>query len=104
MIWEGLKNRIFKTEHVEAIYEERFNICRVCENLDTTGEGCHVQATAPCCNKNTGGCGCSLALKLRSLSSSCPIKKWEAVVNEQEEEMIRQQILNNRLNDTQDTR
>lgn len=97
LIWEGLKNNIFKTEHVEEIYEQRFEICRVCENLDTTGEGCHVQGTQPCCNKNTGGCGCSLALKLRSLSSDCPLGKWKAVVTEQEEEMIRQQIVNKNL-------
>ncbi len=97
-----MKNNLFKTEHVEAVYEERFKVCESCENLDTIGEGCHMPGTHPCCNKNTGGCGCSLALKLRSLSSECPIGKWKAVVTQQEEDMIRNQLLNERLNGTQD--
>lgn len=98
-IWEGLKNNIFKDEHVEAVYEERMDICRRCEVLDTTGEGCHVPTTAPCCNKNKGGCGCSLALKLRSLSTDCPLDKWKAVVTTQEEDMIKSQILNKKMSD-----
>ena len=98
-IWEGLRNNIFKTDHVEAVYEERNNICRSCENMDETGDGCHIPGTAPCCNKNTGGCGCSLSVKLRSLSTNCPIGKWSAVVTAQEEDMIRQQILNKNMKD-----
>lgn len=53
----------------------------------------------PCCNSKlqmpdvqTGemkyGCGCSLTLKLRSLSSECPVRRWLALTTEQEEEMI----------------
>jgi len=56
--------------------------------------------TQPCCNVNLGGCGCSLSLKLRVLSESCPKDKWKAVTTKQEEEMINQQILNERLNET----
>jgi hypothetical protein len=104
-IWEGLRNNIFKQDHIEAIYEERMDICRHCEILDTVGEGCHVQGTSPCCDKNKGGCGCSLALKLRSLSSDCPFNKWKAVVTPQEEDMIKSQILNENLsNDSKDGR
>jgi len=103
-IWEGLKNNIFKQEHIEEVYEERNNICRSCENFDQTGDGCAIPTTAPCCNKNTGGCGCSLSIKLRSLSTECPIGKWKAVVTSQEEDMIRQQILNKNLsNDSEST-
>lgn len=96
-IWEGLRNRIFKDEHVEAIYLERRAICDGCDNKDIEGSKCAVPGTKPCCSL----CGCSLSLKLRSLSSECPDKKWLAVADKQEEEMIRQQILNNRLNDTE---
>jgi len=54
--------------------------------------GCAIPGTAPCCNEKRGGCGCSLSLKLRSLSSECPLKKWEAITTEQEEDMINKQI------------
>lgn len=96
-IWEGLRNNIFRDEHVEAVYEERNSVCRSCQNFDETGSGCHISGTAPCCNKNTGGCGCSLALKLRSLSTDCPLGKWKAVVTSQEEDMIKSQILNKNM-------
>lgn len=57
----------------------------------------------PCCNNKasipdninksiTQGCGCSLKLKLRSLSSECPAHKWLALVSEQEEEMINNMV------------
>lgn len=92
-IWEGLKNKIFRDEHVEAIYLDRRAVCDGCDHKDIEGVNCAVPGTKPCCTL----CGCSLSLKLRSLSSECPDGKWKAVTNEQEEEMIRQQILNNRL-------
>lgn len=93
-IWEGLRNKLFKKEHVELIYNQRLKICESCSNYDTSGSGCALPGTQPCCNQNTGGCGCSLALKLRSLSSACPLDKWPAVMNEKEED-----ILNKQLND-----
>lgn len=96
-IWEGLKNNIFKQEHVEAVYGQRLEVCKGCESYDIKGSGCAVTGTQPCCNKDSGGCGCSLSVKLRSLSTNCPKEKWLAVTDEQEEGMIRQQILNNRL-------
>jgi hypothetical protein len=97
LIWEGLKNKLFRDEHVEAVYLDRRAICDGCDHKDIEGSKCAVPGTKPCCSL----CGCSLSLKLRSLASECPAKKWEAVVTQQEEEMIRQQILNNRLNGTE---
>lgn len=99
-IWEGLKNRVFKQEHIEAIYNERITICKGCSLYDITDSGCHVSGTQPCCNLNLGGCGCSLSLKLRALSEHCPKDKWKAVTDKQEEDMINQQILNDKLNGT----
>jgi hypothetical protein len=40
-----------------------------------------VPGTQPCCSK----CGCSLSLKLRSLSSECPVGKWDAYFTEEQE-------------------
>lgn len=78
-------------------------ICGGCGLYDTTGSGCTVPGTGPCCSKDLSdtvdgkdvkGCGCSLSIKGRSLSTSCPLGKWKAVLNEQEAE-----ILNRQLND-----
>jgi hypothetical protein len=46
--------------------------------MDTVGTDCAVVGTQPCC----AVCGCSLALKLRSLESECPHPdgpKWKEV-------------------------
>jgi hypothetical protein len=88
-IWEGLRNKYFKKEHVEAVYEERMEICRSCNNYDVTGSGCALPGTQPCCNENTGGCGCSLSIKLRSLSTDCPLGKWKALMSQKEEELLK---------------
>ena len=37
--------------------------------LDIKGLNCAASGTQPCC----ASCGCSLAFKTRSLSSSCPL-------------------------------
>ena len=52
--------------------------CKKCPLLDTTGTSCAVVGTQPCCSV----CGCSLALKLRSLESECPHPdgpKWKEI-------------------------
>ena len=44
-----------------------------------------MPGTQPCC----GECGCSLALKIRSLSSGCPISKWDAMLTDEEENKLK---------------
>jgi len=86
-ILEGIKNKIFKQEHIEEIAKSRMEICVKCSFIDKKGNECYVAGTQPCCGK----CGCSLSLKLRSLSSGCGDEenpKWDAVVDQLEEEMI----------------
>ena len=83
-ILEGIKNNIFKTENIEAIAKERNKICKACDFLDTTGAHCAVPLTAPCCE----ACGCSLKFKLRSLSSECPERKWDAVLTDDEADKL----------------
>lgn len=87
-ILEGIKNRIFKQEHVEEIFEERLGVCQKCIEYDLEGKNCYVPGTQPCC----GECGCSLSLKLRSLSSECGLSKWDAVLNEDEEDKLNEQL------------
>lgn len=89
---EGITNSIFKKEDVEAIAEQRLTICKSCKLYDDKGVGCTVPITQPCCNENLGGCGCSLSLKTRALSSDCPKGKWKAELTEEEEDLLNQKL------------
>lgn len=90
-ILEGVGNAIFKKEKIEAIANSRMEICKACPIIDLTGEKCVVPGTQPCC----GACGCKLAFKTRSLSSQCEHPdgpKWEAVLEQAEEDKLYQEI------------
>lgn len=94
-ILEGITNSIFKREDVELIAEYRISICKGCPLYDDKGEGCVLPGSQPCCNENKGGCGCSLSLKTRSLSSSCPHPdgpKWEEEISEEEEDKLNEKL------------
>jgi hypothetical protein len=82
-ILDGIKNNIFKSEAVENIAAERMKICNTCDLIDRVGDRCLVPKTQPCC----GSCGCSLKLKLRSLSSECPEGYWGTVLTDEEDIM-----------------
>ena len=87
LILEGIKNKLFKKEHVEAEAKLRWKICKECNFLDEEGNHCSVPGTQPCCSD----CGCSLGIKLRSLASKCPKDNWAAYLTEEEElELIKQ--------------
>ena len=83
-IVEGIKNSVIRDELVEDIARMRHDICDECEHLDTKGKKCALKGTQPCC----ADCGCSLGFKTRSLSSSCPKGKWQAIVTEEEEDKL----------------
>lgn len=91
-IVEGITNNIFKKEDVEEIAELRMNVCRQCKLYDDEGRGCLMATTQPCCNDKMGGCGCSLKLKTRALSSACPKGKWIAEITEEEENHLNQKL------------
>lgn len=80
-ILEGIKNSIVRDEFVENVAKLRNEICDECPSK---GRKCEVKGTAPCCNE----CGCSLAFKTRSLSSDCPLGKWQAIATKEEEEKL----------------
>jgi hypothetical protein len=84
---EGLLNSVIKKDDVEQIAQARMDICNECPHIDRQGDKCFVPGTQPCCSK----CGCKLAWKTRSLSSSCGDEenpRWNAIVSEQEEAEI----------------
>lgn len=83
-ILEGIKNTVIKDQFVEEVASFRQDICDTCE---LKGDDCAVPGTAPCCNE----CGCSLAFKTRSLSSSCPHPdgpRWFALITEEDEDQL----------------
>jgi hypothetical protein len=89
-IWYGIYYKyINRTDHSKTIAEARMKICNACPHIDHTGHQCLVPATQPCCGK----CGCSLALKVFSLSSGCGDDnnpRWEAIMTEEEEDVYRE--------------
>jgi hypothetical protein len=91
-IVEGVMNNVFKKEDVEEIAQERMQVCHKCALIDMHGTGCMMPGTEPCCNKDLGGCGCSLKLKTRSLSSDCPLGHWKAVLTQEEEDQLNQKL------------
>ncbi|NDB57851.1 hypothetical protein EB001_05340 [bacterium] len=82
LILEGIKNYLFTTDTIEQIALERYTICQACPKLDLLGTDCLAPGTQPCCSE----CGCSLKFKTRSLSSSCPVNKWPALLSQEEED------------------
>lgn len=84
-ILEGIKNSIFKKEDVEIIAEDRRKICNTCPFIDTEGKECAMIGTQPCCGK----CGCSLHLKTRSLSSSCPEGFWKELLKDEDTDLLK---------------
>jgi hypothetical protein len=89
---EGIKNNVFKREDVERVADARMEICTNCSIYDPSGEGCMVVGTAPCCNQDKGGCGCSLTFKTRSLSSECPKGYWLAEMTQEEEDKLNEKL------------
>ena len=82
-ILEGVRNTILRDELVEDVAKMRYDICDACPSK---GKKCAVKGTGPCCNE----CGCSLTFKTRSLSSECPLGKWQAIATEEEEDKLDQ--------------
>jgi hypothetical protein len=80
-ILEGITNTVIRDETIEEIARLRYSVCDECP---TKGTKCAMPGTAPCCDE----CGCSLAFKTRSLASSCPLGKWEAITSVEEEDKL----------------
>lgn len=95
-IIEGITNSIFKKEDVEAIAEERLNICRSCPsklfNDKDDSVSCIVPGTGPCCDLSKGGCGCSLGFKTRSMSAYCELEHWGPELSQEEEDNLNQKL------------
>ena len=87
-ILEGIKNSVFKNEHVEEIATQRDKICQSCNDIDRTGSKCFAPGTQPCC----GICGCSLKFLQRSLASECEAGHWKAVLTQEEADELENKL------------
>ena len=87
-IAECIKNKIFTKDDVDDIAWKRWEICVQCHNFDKIGSHCAVPGTQPCC----ADCGCILNLKVRSLSSECPIGKWSKFMTEDQEKNLKNSL------------
>ena len=87
-ILEGIKNNVFKSEHIEAEAAKRWATCLNCPFLDIIGKDCLIKGAAPCCSK----CGCSLKYKTRALSTDCPVGNWNALMDEETEDTLKEKI------------
>jgi len=99
LILEGIKNSLISKSDVEEIAKERKSVCDACPLKSTTSAGNEIcdshkkgaavkSFTYEGLRRKKGqefkGCGCLLYLKHRSLHSSCPLGKWEALTKDEE--------------------
>lgn len=70
MVSEGTKAFLEETsiKVSDEIREERFNICKSCDQFHKQTEFCRI-------------CGCFMPIKTYVPTTSCPIKKWDKVEN-----------------------
>ena len=64
-IIDGWTNYVFPNKEVEELAKRRITICTdktICDKLKS--------------NNKCGICGCYMPAKVRSVKSSCPLKKW----------------------------
>lgn len=87
-ILNGALNSFFRKSYIESIALKRLKACDACENIDKKGTKCFVPGTQPCCAL----CGCKLAWKARCLSERCDIGVWEAVLTDEEELKLKDEL------------
>ena len=84
-IYEGWRNNLFPPEKLKEVIEQtstsRMDICNNCEHVSTKHKT--IRKDVHCTN-----CGCTLAAKTKCLSCSCPLKKWVALITQDQEEEI----------------
>ncbi len=84
-ILDGVKNSIFVNNQIEALYEERNEICKsnVCGYYDPEGRS---EAAVFPGERSCAACGCKLEWKLRAPGSNCGLEVkgktplWRAVI------------------------
>lgn len=87
-IVEGWRNRLIPPKRLKELIEqtarERMGVCEGCEFISSKQEKKGVRFDEHCVI-----CGCTLSAKVRCLSCDCPLMKWVAVVDDDEEEILK---------------
>lgn len=88
-IIEGWRNHLIPPEVLKQkileVSNERLAICRKCE---------HNSINAPAHTwvndiyEHCTNCGCPLIAKTKCLSAGCELKRWDAIITEEEEETL----------------
>lgn len=89
-IYEGWKNKLLPdadmVEQIDLVSSERMAICEACPNHSKNHKV--VRPDAHCVS-----CGCTLSAKTKCLSCECPIHKWLAVLNDEQQDVIEEHEL-----------
>jgi hypothetical protein len=84
-IYEGWKNKLLPDadmkEQIDLVSAERIAICEGCANHSNNHSS--KRPDAHCVS-----CGCTLSAKTKFLSCKCPIDKWSAVLNDEQQDII----------------
>lgn len=91
-ILEGITNSVFKKEEVEAVAQERLEICRRCEFNSKNAEARGEQIFRS--DEHCLSCGCNLYLKTRAMSAQCPLDppNWESLATDEESQIILKEL------------
>jgi hypothetical protein len=89
-IYEGWRNKLVPPadmkDMIQQVSKERVTICNGCP-FHSKNHKTPLRPDAHCTD-----CGCNLEAKSACLSCSCPQDKWNAVVNQDEEEQLKKQV------------
>lgn len=80
-IAEGIYNSTFIKEAVEEVAKERMDICNECLYNSKNSLNPFIFMFPKYCRE----CKCNLKWKTHSMSASCPLSKWEAQLESDEE-------------------
>ncbi len=72
---EGVKNKLFKNDDVERVFNERAEICAGCELIEDDFVPISDD-NEKVSGKMCGSCFCSLPMLLRQNKKKCDKKKW----------------------------
>lgn len=90
-LMEGAWNSMFVKQSVEKISQERTQICEGCShNSDHQKKYNNYKTFRP--DFHCTVCGCDLHMKTRSMSSECPMNKWQAHVSREQEYEINRKL------------
>lgn len=85
---EGVFNSVVTKRWVEEVSADRMFICKRCDNFSENAKVLtNYKTSRP--DSHCIDCGCNLELKTRCMSCSCPVKKWENVMSEDDWEQLK---------------